>query len=96
MKTIGWGIWIVMAGLLALGSPAWGEPGVTDTEVLIGSCSALTGAANFLGTQTVLGARAYLNHVNDQGGVHGRRIKVVAHDDRYEPAGAIECFNRLM
>ena len=56
MKTIARGIGIVLAGLLALGSPAWGEPGVTDTEVLIGSCSALEGPANFLGTQTVFPA----------------------------------------
>ena len=94
-KTIGRGMWVVIAGLLALGSPAWGETGVTDTEILIGSCSALEGPANFLGTQTVLGAKAYLNHINDQGGVHGRKIKLVAYDDSYEPAKAIECFTRL-
>jgi branched-chain amino acid transport system substrate-binding protein len=88
-------VWIVVAGLLTLVSPAWSESGVTDTEILIGSCSALEGPANFLGTQTVLGAKAYLNHVNDQGGVHGRQIKLVAYDDSYEPAKAIECFNRL-
>ena len=92
------GLCAVMAGVLVLGvlgSPAWGDPGLTDTEILIGSCSALTGAANFLGTQTVLGAQSYLNYINDQGGVHGRKIKLVAHDDRYEPAGASECFTRL-
>ncbi len=95
MKMIARGASLVMAGFLALVSPAWGDPGVTDTEILIGSCSALEGPANFLGTQTVLGAKAYLNHVNDQGGVHGRKIKLVAYDDSYEPAKAIECFNRL-
>ena len=94
-KTIGRGMWVVIAGLLVLGSPAWGQTGVTDTEILIGSCSALEGPANFLGTQTVLGAKAYLNHINDQGGVHGRKIKLAAYDDSYEPAKAIECFTRL-
>jgi branched-chain amino acid transport system substrate-binding protein len=94
-QTIACSVWIVVAGLLTLVSPAWSESGVTDTEILIGSCSALEGPANFLGTQTVLGAKAYLNHVNDQGGVHGRQIKLVAYDDSYEPAKAIECFNRL-
>lgn len=95
MKTVVRGIWVVLAALLVLASPAWGEPGVTDTEVLIGSCSALEGPANFLGTQTVLGARAYLNYINEQGGVHGRKTKLVAYDDGYEPAKAIECFNKL-
>ncbi len=94
-KTVARGMWVALASLLALGNPAWGESGVTDTEILIGSCSALEGPANFLGTQTVLGAKAYLNLINEQGGVHGRKIKLVAYDDSYEPAKAIECFNRL-
>jgi branched-chain amino acid transport system substrate-binding protein len=72
------------------------KSGVTDTEVLIGSCSALEGPASFLGTQTVLGAKAYLNYVNDQGGVHGRKIRLLDYDDSYEPAKAVECFNRLI
>jgi ABC-type branched-subunit amino acid transport system substrate-binding protein len=95
MKTLVRRVWIVFVGLLLLTTAAWAEPGVTDTEILIGSCSVLTGPANFLGTQTVLGAQAYLNYVNEQGGVHGRKLKLVTHDDRYEPAGAIECFNKL-
>ena len=96
MKTIARGMWVVMVGLLVLGSPAWGDPGVTDTEILIGSCSALTGPANFLGTQTVLGAQTYLSYVNGHGGVHGRTINLAAYDDSYDPAKAVECFDRLM
>jgi len=60
-------------------------PGVTDTEVLIGSSLALSGHAGYLGTQTLRGAMSYINHVNEQGGVHGRKIKVVFHDDQYDP-----------
>lgn len=95
MKTQRHGIWIIMVGILALVSQAWGDPGVTENEIVIGSCAALEGPANFLGTQTVLGANAYLNLVNDQGGVHGRKIKLLAYNDGYEPDKAIECFNRL-
>lgn len=88
-------IWIIMFGILTLIGQAWGEPGVTDNEILIGSCAALEGPANFLGTQTVAGASAYLKLVNDQGGVHGRKIKLLSYNDSYEPEKAIECFNRL-
>ena len=35
------------------------DPGLTDTEIVIGSCAALEGPASFLGTQTVLGALAF-------------------------------------
>jgi branched-chain amino acid transport system substrate-binding protein len=69
--------------------------GVSASEILIGSCAALEGPANVLGTQTVLGAKAYLNHINEGGGVNGRKIRLLSHDDSYEPTKAVECFNRL-
>jgi len=60
-------------------------PGVTDTEIRLGSSLALTGHAGYLGTQTLRGAEAYIRHINDKGGVHGRKLKVVAFDDSYDP-----------
>jgi branched-chain amino acid transport system substrate-binding protein len=69
--------------------------GVTASEILIGSCAALEGPASILGTQTVLGAKAYLNHINEGGGVNGRKIRLLSYDDSYEPTKAVECFNRL-
>ncbi|MFP4071639.1 MAG: ABC transporter substrate-binding protein [Desulfovibrionales bacterium] len=60
-------------------------PGVTEDEILIGSSLALTGHAGYLGTQTLRGALAYLNRVNEEGGVHGRTIRVIAKDDGYDP-----------
>ncbi|MBU0987758.1 MAG: ABC transporter substrate-binding protein, partial [Proteobacteria bacterium] len=60
-------------------------PGVTDTEILIGSSLALGGHAGYLGTQTLHGALSYLNYVNENGGVHGRKIKVMTYDDGYDP-----------
>ena len=70
-------------------------PGVTDTSILIGSCSALDGPAHFLGRQTVLGASAYLHMVNDDGGVLGRKIQLQAFDDGYDPDKAPACFKRM-
>jgi len=70
-------------------------PGVTDKEILIGSCSALEGPSKFLGTQTVAGAKAYFDSINEQGGVHGRRLKLITSDDSYDPAKAEDCFKHL-
>jgi hypothetical protein len=36
--------------------------GITDNEILIGSCSALEGPSHFLGTETVTGAKGLLRH----------------------------------
>ena len=60
-------------------------PGVTDTTVTVGSSLALGGHAAFLGTETLRGAQAYLNFVNDHEGVNGRTIRLIAYDDGYDP-----------
>jgi branched-chain amino acid transport system substrate-binding protein len=80
------------------GSPARCQttPGVTDTEILIGSCSALEGPSKFLGTETVTGAKAYFDTVNDAGGVEGRKLRLVASDDSYDPAKTQACFDKMM
>jgi ABC-type branched-subunit amino acid transport system substrate-binding protein len=89
---------LVFLGLiLAARSPAAAETGVTDKEILIGSCSDLSTDAQKVRSKIRLqGAKAYLEHVNDQGGVHGRRIKVLEEDDAYDPNQAILCFNKLL
>ncbi|MBI5602670.1 MAG: ABC transporter substrate-binding protein, partial [Deltaproteobacteria bacterium] len=62
--------------------------GVTDTEVWIGITTPLSGPAALWGA-TGMGAKAWADHVNDQGGVHGRKIKVILKDDGYNPARAM-------
>jgi branched-chain amino acid transport system substrate-binding protein len=71
-------------------------PGVTEKEIVIGSCSALEGPSHFLGTETVTGAKAYFAIINDAGGVDGRKLKLVSYDDSYDPAKTQACFDRLM
>jgi ABC-type branched-subunit amino acid transport system substrate-binding protein len=70
--------------------------GVSDKEVILGSCSALDGKAAFLGTQTIVGAKTYINYVNSRGGVAGRQIKLITHSDSYDPDKAVDCFNQLL
>src|SRR4029077_2274641 len=75
---------------------AQGVAGVTDKEILIGSCSALEEPSHFLGTETVAGAKGYFALINDAGGVDGRKLKLLAYDDSYDPAKTEACFTRLM
>jgi branched-chain amino acid transport system substrate-binding protein len=84
--------------VLGAASVAAGQttPGVTDKEVVIGSCSALEGPSHTLGVQTVTGAKTYFSLVNEEGGVHGRKLRLVAYDDSYDPAKTQICFDRLM
>jgi ABC-type branched-subunit amino acid transport system substrate-binding protein len=62
--------------------PAFGQgtPGVSENEVWIGSCSALEGPSHFLGVETVTGAKAYCNLVNEESGVNGRKLRLISAD----------------
>lgn len=94
----GFGLSVFLVGLLGASKSVQGQavPGVTEREILIGSCSALEGPSHFLGTETVTGAKAYLDMINDAGGVDGRKLKLISYDDSYDPAKTEACFNRLM
>ncbi len=59
-------------------------PGVTTKSILLGQSAAFSGPAAQLGIQMNIGTKVYLDHVNAQGGVHGRRIELKTRDDRYE------------
>lgn len=71
--------------------------GVTDGEVVLGSCAPLSGQQKLRGLPVVEGGRTYFNYINDHGGVNGRKIKLVSCDDRYNvDDGAITCFNTCL
>jgi ABC-type branched-subunit amino acid transport system substrate-binding protein len=72
------------------------SPGVSDDEILIGASLALEGHAGYLGTQILHGAMSYIRHINANGGVHGRRIKVIAYDDGYDPPRCLYNTQRLL
>lgn len=83
-------IFILMVSLILLPISASAKevPGVTDTEVVIGWTTPLSGPAALWGV-TGLGGKAWADYINDQGGIHGRKIKVILKDDGYNPTRAI-------
>ena len=77
-------------------APERQTPGVTDKVVSLGSSLALSGHASYLGTQTLRGALSYLKHINEQGGVWGRRIELTAYDDSYDPPRCLANTQKLI
>jgi ABC-type branched-subunit amino acid transport system substrate-binding protein len=71
------------------------DPGVTDAAVLLGGTVPLTGEAAAFGSVGP-GAKAYFDHVNARGGVHGRRIEYRYYDDAYNPAQTVQLTRRLV
>lgn len=79
---------------LSFAAPA--EVGVTDKEIVIGQFAAISGPAAELGQRMQMGMHVYFSAINGQGGVHGRKIKLVTRDDGYEPKRSVEAVNALI
>ena len=63
-------------------------PGVTDKEIRLGAWIPLTGPLAAYGVPYRAGLDAYLNMVNDRGGINGRKINLIIEDNL---SYAIEC-----
>lgn len=95
MRT-GWKSSLLAMSLLA-STPALAvnPPGVTDTEIKIGQNQPFSGPASAYGTIGKAEA-AYFAMINDQGGIHGRKINLVQYDDGYSPPKTVEVIRKLV
>jgi ABC-type branched-subunit amino acid transport system substrate-binding protein len=86
----------VACGLMAL--PAVAQtlaPGITATEIKIGQTAPFSGPASAYGHISTAESD-YFKMINDQGGVNGRKINLIALDDGYSPPKTIEVVRRLI
>lgn len=70
--------------------------GISDSEIVLGTSAAFTGPSRGLGIELYRGAMAYFQHVNDNGGVHGRKVVLKLYDDTYNADPAVENTMKLM
>ena len=84
---------------LALLAP-WGAlragPGVTDSEIVIGQSLGLTGPLAAMAPELLNITKTYLDGINAQGGVHGRRIRMVTEDDAYKPENSVRLVGKMI
>ena len=71
-------------------------PGVTDTEILLGTHMPLSQTPAAAYAPVGDGMRAYFDYINSQGGVHGRKITLLIEDDHFNPADAAEVVRKLV
>lgn len=71
------------------------DPGASDTEIKIGQTVPFSGPASAYATIGRAQA-AYINMINDQGGVNGRKIKLIQYDNSYSPPKAAEQVRKLV
>jgi len=71
------------------------DTGATDTEIKVGQTLAFSGPASSYATIGKTQA-AYINMINEQGGINGRKIKLIQYDDAYSPPKAVEQVRKLV
>ena len=71
------------------------DPGATDTEIRIGQTMPYSGPVSMLGTIGKTTA-AYFEKVNAEGGINGRKLKLISLDDGYSPPRTVEGTRRLV
>ena len=74
--------------LLACGIAQAQTPGISAERILIGQTAGFTGTVAGGVKETTEGAKLYLDWVNRNGGVNGRRIEMVSLDDGFDPKRA--------
>lgn len=83
----------------ACGAGAGGEgsvPGVTEDTIKLGTTQPLTGPAAPGYARIPKAMEAWFKHVNENGGIHGRKVELIVEDDGYNPTLTAEKTNKLV
>jgi ABC-type branched-subunit amino acid transport system substrate-binding protein len=87
----------VTAEATAERTPTGEVPGVTETEIKIGTLLPLSQtAAAAWGIPISKGMKAYYDYINDQGGIYGRKVNFVVGDSQYAGPVAGEVAHKLV
>ena len=90
---------ILAAVAIAVAVPALaGEPvrGVTDSEVVIGTYTDLSGVTAMWGVNNSNSWRLVFDQVNAAGGINGRKIKYIVEDNQYQVPRSVQAANKLI
>lgn len=72
------------------------DAGITADTIQLGNITAENGVLGDTFAPAVRGLRAWVQHTNANGGIHGRRIELFTCDDREDRSRALECARRLV
>jgi branched-chain amino acid transport system substrate-binding protein len=88
---------VVAIGLALLAPFALAQTqGVSKTEIVIGSIQDLSGPIAGFGKQTRLGMMLKVDEINEQGGINGRKVKLLVEDAAYDPKKAVLAAQKLV
>ena len=70
--------------------------GVTDTEILVGTITDLSGVTAIQGVNSANAIRLAFDDVNAKGGIHGRKVRYIVEDSQYQVPRAVQAMNKLL
>ena len=70
--------------------------GVSKDEIVIGSIQDLSGPIAGFGKQVRMGMLLRVDEINEQGGINGRKIKLLVEDSKYDPRNAVLAAQKLV
>ncbi len=87
-----------LLGALALASSAAlaQQQGVGKDEITLGSIQDLSGPIAGFGKQARLGMLLAVDEINEQGGINGRKLKLIVEDSAYDPKKAVLAAQKLV
>ena len=85
---------LLLAGFWA--GTAEAVQGVTDTEIIIGTATDLSGVAAIQGVNNSNAVRMAFDDINAKGGINGRKIHYIVEDDQYQVPRAVQAINKLL
>ena len=72
------------------------ETGITKDSIKIGATMDLTGPSAFAGVNIKKGIELYFQKINDDGGIYGRKLKLIPEDDAYNVSKSVANFKKLV
>ncbi len=70
--------------------------GVSKDEITLGSIQDLSGPIAGFGKQVRLGMLLRVEEINEQGGINGRKVKLIVEDSAYDPKKAVLAAQKLV
>jgi branched-chain amino acid transport system substrate-binding protein len=86
----------LLAALALLGPAAAEARGVTDKTIKLGLVLVKTGPVAALGEPNGQGMVDYFNHLNESGGINGRKIEIIWEDDEFQAPKSVAAVKKLM
>ncbi|MBN8909106.1 MAG: ABC transporter substrate-binding protein [Rhodospirillales bacterium] len=87
---------VAVCTVLAVSAKAAEIRGVTDSEIVIGSYTDLSGVTAVWGVNNNNAWRMMFDAVNEAGGINGRKIKFITEDNQYQVPRSVQAANKLI